>query len=88
MVSSKDFIRVPLEKITTTPTKSGCWRLIRDHWWCVDSEENVLFYKRLTSPQCNTNKNIAERLISLDESVVNVVFINYAWIRHDCEDYV
>lgn len=60
--SREKFVYLPLEVATTPPP--GQVRHFKDHWWAVDPERGLLFYKmgRSRSPQCNTNQAITDRL--------------------------
>lgn len=43
------------------PSKQGFYQLITDSWWAVHPTKGPVVYRR-SSPQCNSNKAIAERI--------------------------
>jgi hypothetical protein len=80
-----DWIFVPLEDLTTP--QPG--RIVYGpRWWAVTEAGEVLFYKRYTSPQCNSEKTIIERVLSQYEPVKTTAqFIPLAYLPHRCSDY-
>jgi len=54
-VQAAKFQRVPLADLTN-PQKRGPLMTYQDHWWAVDDEDNVFFYKGepLCVPYINT----------------------------------
>ena len=78
------FDKIPIEKLSETPSESGFYYLMKDRYWAVDEDGNALFC-RGASPQCNTNKTIVERIVAGEKHPgVKVVFIENAWTPHDC----
>lgn len=62
--TSDGFKLIPLEEITT-PSPGDM--VHQGAWWAVTPDDEVVFYVGVKndcfSPQCNENKNIAERLV-------------------------
>jgi hypothetical protein len=80
------FQRVPLADLTN-PQKSGPLMVYQDHWWVVDDEDNVFFYKgKSYSPQCNINRLIVERHLVIG-LVTRAVLVPWAWVKFDISDY-
>lgn len=81
------FQRMPLAELTN-PHKRGPLMVYQDHWWAVDDQENVFFYKgKSYSPQCNVNRQIVERCLGAAGLATNVVFVPWAWVKFDINDY-
>ena len=57
---------VPLEQAIIPP--SGLIEHIKDRWWAVHPNKGLIFWGKGQSPQCNSNKDIAER-----------IFVIYPW---------
>ena len=80
------WILVPVSDITTP--KQG--RLVYGpRWWAVTENDEVLFFDTYVSPQCNSNKQIVERLgKGFDAPITEPRFIEVSFIPHRCSDYV
>ena len=75
---SDNFTRISIDDLTTP--KDGRF-VITDSWWCVTSENEVLFYTKngANAPQCNKHKSIAERLggaVSTKPVFIPVAFVS------------
>lgn len=85
-VQAAKFQRVPLADLTN-PQKRGPLMTYQDHWWAVDDEDNVFFYKgKSYSPQCNTNRLIVERHLAAGLAT-RAVLVPWAWVKFDISDY-
>ena len=84
------FTRVPLRELTN-PQKSGPLMVYKDHWWAMDVDENVFFYKgKSYSPQCNVNKVIVERHLAFENGVAQAEkakFVPWAYVPFKMSDY-
>ena len=72
--------KVPMETITN-PTASVV-RVIRNHWWAVTDNNEVLIYKK-HSLQCNSNKSIMEHMA---HEGTHPVLIPLAFVSYDDRD--
>jgi hypothetical protein len=81
----EDFIRMPLAELTAPKEGRIC---MTGRWWLVTKDDHVLFYKSYASPQCNFNKEIAERIGSLPPyEGTRAVLVPAAFVPHKCSDY-
>jgi len=86
MLKPEDFQRVPLNELTN-PKKTGPLMCYKDHWWAVDENGCVMFYKgKSYSPQCNVNKSIVDRHLAPGVAVKSV-FVWWAWVPFSISDY-
>ena len=85
------FTRMPLRELIS-PKKSGVIQVYQDHWWAVDEEENVFFFKgKSYSPQCNINKQIVDRHLARENGVAQAtraVLVPWAYVKINISDYV
>jgi hypothetical protein len=79
-----NYIRMKVSDLTTPQAGRS---VMLDHWWLVTDDDEVLFYKHITSPQCNTNRSIVERL-GTKEIKTTPRYIPIAYLPHNCQDYV
>lgn len=80
------FKRMSLAELMN-PQKRGPLMVYQDHWWAVDVDDNVFFYKgKSYSPQCNTNRLIVERHLAMGLAK-RAVFVPWAWVKFDMRDY-
>lgn len=77
----KDYITVPLAELQTPRNGRIC---LCDRWWLVTENDEALFYKHYTSPQCNSDKSIAEHI---KPAGTRAVFVSVAYVKHNCADY-
>ena len=86
-MKKEDFSKIPINTISEIPQ----WQfaeIVRDRWWAATDDDCVLVYKEY-SKQCNSNKAIVERLISINNHPgTKVVFIPIAFMPHNCDDFV
>lgn len=81
----EDFIRMPLTELVVPKGGRIC---LTDLWWLVTKDNEVLFYKSYSCPQCNANKEIAERIASCKQyEGTRVFFVPAAFVPHKCSDY-
>lgn len=81
------FNRVPIADITTPKAGRLCYP---ESWWVVTPEREVLFYtkhKDHASPQCNTNKAVADHL-ARNYPNCTVEQLPIVFLKHNCNDYV
>ena len=73
---SGKYILAPIEDIITP--KEG--RVVfMERWWNVTEDDKVLFYRSYASPQCNSNKRIADHLCDYRDIKTKTVFIPVAF---------
>ena len=59
-------------------------------WWLLTENNEVLFYKSYSSPQCNSNRAITAHLShsALSKTAcgpLSVVYLSVAFVPHRCE---
>jgi hypothetical protein len=81
----EDFIRVPIHELAN-PQKLGPLMVYKDRWWAIDEEGRALFYRTMTSPQCNVNRAIVEKHLGFGIEK-GVVFLPWAWVPFRMGDY-
>ncbi|QGH72716.1 MAG: hypothetical protein [Podoviridae sp. ctQNx1] len=80
------WIFAPMDDITTPKNGRTC---CCNRWWAVTENNEVMFFHGYHAPQCNERKDLAERLVhSHNEPPAKTVFIEVAYIPHECSDYV
>ena len=84
-LNPKQFIRVPFPEILS-PFKLGPLNVYRDHWWAVDEDNCVLFFRYMTSPQCNINKEIVKKHLASGLQV-RAEFVPWAFVPFKHSDY-
>lgn len=81
-----EWARVPLAELTN-PRKCGPLMTYQDHWWAVDENNNVFFFRgKSYSPQCNTNRLIVERHLA-QGLATRAEFVPWAWVQFNISDY-
>ena len=80
--------RVPLEELEN-PRKRGPLMVYQDHWWALDDQDNVLFFKgKSYSPQCNVNRQLVERhAAASDYGFARAVLVPWAYVSFNISDY-
>lgn len=73
------WIKVPISEITKP--KAGCF-VYGGSWWSV-IDDCVLFFKSYASPQCNVNREVLKRM----KPELEQVYLEFAFIPHNCSDY-
>ena len=58
-----DFTRISKEQATSIPTKEGVYQVVKDRYWLVDKDANILILRK-TSIQCSLSKEISEGMLS------------------------
>ncbi len=79
----KPWVKMPLETLKTPSNGKLCYL---GSWWCVTPDQCVLFYRG--SPQCNGDERCAESIRARIHPDCTLVFVEVAYIPHDCHDYV
>lgn len=89
-INPDKFTRVPQVELKREPDKEGFYRLLKDRWWALDTDDNVLFYGRIgMSPQCNSNKEIIKLMVEMEgHPAVAMIFLERVWLPHNCTDYI
>lgn len=76
----KDCVKIPLVKAATEPTTGGNYQLITNRYWQV-VDSCILLYRGF-APQCNSSKDICERLSG---GIGQVKFLEKVWLHHECD---
>lgn len=76
------YTRIPIDEIKDSP--SGIVQCIKNHWWCVTEQNEVLLFKGST-PQCNSNKAIVDRLMPAG---CHAEFLPTAFVKVNISDYI
>ena len=79
-MKKREWIYMSLEDVQTPKPGRICYG---PRWWAVNEKSEVMFYGSYGSPQCNQNKQIVERI----RPECGVVFLEFAFIPHNCSDY-
>lgn len=74
------WLKMSLEELTT-PKEGRVCRLGR--WWAVTEQNEVLFFKRHTSPQCNYNVEVMKSI----HPEARHVFVPVAYVPFNVNDY-
>lgn len=83
--SSGQWILVPISDITTPKDGRICYC---DRWWRVTENDEVLFFKAYTSPQCNSNPEVIKHVNkSFNSPSTTPKFIETAFLPHNCGDF-
>lgn len=79
---------VSLEEGSTPP--SGLIEHIKNCWWVTHPKKGLVFWvvNKFESPQCNRNKEIAERIMCGMYPWAEIKFISSAYRRIDPNDYI
>lgn len=75
------WIKVSVDDLTTPKPGRICKG---PAWWAITDDGFALFYKSMSSPQCNADKRIVERV----RPDCTPRFIEMAFVDHNCGDYV
>lgn len=81
-IPEKDWIKVKIED-AIIPHEG--YTVIMDRWWSV-KDGYIFYYRYYTCPQCNSNKDITERLGEKHGRTPQ--FIPIVYQPHNCNDYV
>lgn len=73
-------------KEATAKPGNGFWEVLVDRWWSYERGKGILFYNK--SPQCNSNKSIAEHVTTKCHPNATVIFLGRVYVKHDCGDYI
>lgn len=85
-MKSTDFSKIPLSELIN-PKKGGPLMVYKDHWWAMDDEDNVFFFRgKSYSPQCNVNKRIVEHHLA-NGLATHAEFIPWAYVQFNIGDY-
>lgn len=78
--NEQPWTKISIEELTTPRNDKIC---IASSWWAITPDGFALIYDDV-SPQTNTNRSIVERM----RPDCKPVFIEMAFIDHNCNDYV
>lgn len=79
------WIIAPVADITTPKPGRIC---CGPRWWCVTDNDEVMFFDRYSSPQCNIHEGIAAHLGSgFGAPPTTPRFIEMTFLPHSCGDY-
>ena len=73
------FKKVSIKEIITPKPGKICYP---PSWWVTDGE-NVFFYNK-NRPQCNSDERVMNHLYPNEKTI----FIEVAFLDHDCRDYI
>lgn len=77
------YTRIPLREIQKLPIKEGNYRLIRNNFWLLDENDNILIYGGY-SPMCNPIEQIAKMGLKTNNvPAIKYQMVDYAWIDID-----
>lgn len=80
---------IPKADVTAVPERGGVFQIYRKYWWALTENDEVMFYTQFGSPQCNSNKQITERLVAAKtHPSTHVEQLDTVFLPHDCRDYV
>ena len=74
---------IPLDNLLS-PYKEGYLYPYKDRWWVVTDNNEVLFYRGIHNPQCNTNKEIAKKLSDIANKqgfITHIQFIPWVFVQ-------
>lgn len=77
------WIMAPLEDIATPKPGRICYG---PRWWAVTENDEVLFFKSYSSPQCNQSKDLVKRLGKGFDAPITTTpkFIEMSFLPHSC----
>ena len=75
--------------IIDIPAEAGFYLLYKNTYWLCTKDEEVLL-NRHGSPMCNSDKRILEKFLNKTKKFPDcrIIFLENAWLDHDCHDYV
>lgn len=77
------YTTVPVSKVSVMPEEEGEYRLIKDHFWVLDDDDNILIYNK-QSVQCNKSEQLALSLVANERHPgTKVLRIPAVWIKMD-----
>jgi len=76
---------LPLDAATRTPENGFYW-VLANRWWCYQPDKGLLLFAG--NPQCNSNENLARSIRDRCWPDAEVIFIEQAYLPHDCQDYI
>lgn len=80
------FTYIKIEDAIAEPTEDDFYYLMTDRFWATDGEH--IFRYRGASYQCNTNKNVVEKVVKGESHPgTHVIFLKKVWMKHDCRDF-
>lgn len=80
--TSKKYIEMSISDASVA--KEGCM-VMMNRWWTTDGK-NIFFFHSYASPQCNSNKRIAQQIADIRKH--DVVFMPIVFVPHNCSDYI
>lgn len=84
MYDLNQFSKIPIEKASQSPEKSGLYQLIKNHYWIATENNEILLYNKF-APQCNSNKSIVEYMLEKRYKGCHIEILENVYIKHRCE---
>ena len=87
MLGIDKFVKVPMSELTSV-NGGGYYFIYHNMYWAITDDNELLFYrKKYVSPQCNSSKEIVERVLRRNiDCNIRVELIEYVFIPKDyCE---
>ena len=81
MINPTHYMRIPIEEAIKIPD-DGIFMIYKNRYWAV-KDGNILFYRRYTSPQCNSDKRIMDRMVN--EHRNEILFLERVFVPHECD---
>ena len=82
------WIKMPLADAITPKDGRLCYG---PAWWMLTAEDELLFFRRYTSPQCNPSKTLCERFVSSKgpntPPASKVTYLETVYLPHNPDDY-
>lgn len=82
------WIKMPLADALTPKSGRICYG---PSYWMLTGDDELLFYERYTSPQCNTNKALCERWMAstgrFAPPAAKIKFLEIVYLPHNPNDY-
>lgn len=83
-IKKGNYILVPMKDILTPKDGRMCFA---NRWWIVTKDHEVIFFKNYDNPQCNTIKNVTERLCIICKEAVTLEFIDMTYVPFNWRTY-
>ena len=88
MKQEERWLKIPLKQLTKP--SNGMHNVYVNHWWVVDEQDNAVFFKHLTSPQCHPSPEMVKRMSfhSEHEGKTTVKKVPLAFVPINMSDYL
>jgi len=89
MIDKKKWMFIPKAKATTIPENGGFCQIYRKFWWALTDNDELIFTREYSSPQCNWSKEITERISAhKNHPGTHVAQLDAVFLSHNCKDYI